>query len=118
MIKRHLSIVSVCRFIFQNTEVKKKNPNRYGYDVYEEQFDEFGEQINRNVLGKYDEEIDGVQSSSFSIGTNLSDVRDQKRRLMEVISMSTPFIFKIVRLQRNSFSDQIQIGWKTIRIVE
>ncbi|XP_037033682.1 U4/U6.U5 tri-snRNP-associated protein 1 [Bradysia coprophila] len=68
----------------KNTEVKKKNPNKYGYDVYEEQFDQFGEQINRNVLGKYDEEIDGVQSSSFSIGENLADVQAQKRRLLEI----------------------------------
>lgn len=64
--------------------MKKKNPHAYGYDVYEEQFDEFGEQINRNVLGKYDEEIDGIKSSSFSIGQNISDERDQKRRLLEV----------------------------------
>lgn len=73
-------------FTFQNTEVKKKNPNRYGYDVYEEQFDEFGEQIDRNVLGKYDEEIDGVKSSTFSIGENLEDVMTQKRRLLAVSS--------------------------------
>lgn len=74
------------QFTFQNTEVKKKNPNKYGYDVYEEQFNEFGEQIDRNVLGKYDEEIDGVKASTFSIGENLADVMTQKRRLLEVSS--------------------------------
>lgn len=71
-------------YSFQNAEIKKKNPNKYGYDVYEEQFNEFGEQIDRNVLGKYDEEIDGVQAKTFSIGENLAEVRDQKRRLLEV----------------------------------
>lgn len=72
------------RFSLQNTEVRKKNPNKYGYDVYEEQFNEFGEQINRNILGKYDEEIDGAKSNTFSIGENLEDERAQKRRLLEV----------------------------------
>lgn len=52
--------------------------------MYEEQFDQFGDPINRNVLGKYDEEIDGVQSSSFSIGDNFADAQAQKRRLLEV----------------------------------
>lgn len=78
--------VLIRHITFQNTEVKKKNPNKYGYDVYEEQFNEFGEQINRNVLGKYDEEIDGIQASTFSIGENLNEVRDRKRRLLEVNS--------------------------------
>ncbi|KAJ6628254.1 U4/U6.U5 tri-snRNP-associated protein 1 [Pseudolycoriella hygida] len=68
----------------KNTEVKKKNPNQYGYDVYEEQYDEFGEQIHRNILGKYDEEIDGIKPNSFSIGETLEDERAQKRRLLEI----------------------------------
>lgn len=70
--------------IFQNTEIRKKNPNKYGYDVYEEQFDEFGVQVDRNILGKYDEEIDGTKRSTFSIGENLGEERDRKRRLLEV----------------------------------
>lgn len=53
--------------------------------MYEEQFDEFGDHINRNILGKYDEEIDGAKSSAFSIGENIAEIRDQKRRLLEVI---------------------------------
>lgn len=64
--------------------MQKKKPNSYGYDVYEEQFDEFGIQTNRNVLGKYDEEIDGTKGSAFSIGENMAEERDKKRRLLEV----------------------------------
>ncbi len=105
-------------FILQNTEIQKKNPNKYGYDVYEEQFNEFGEQINRNILGKYDEEIDGIKATTFSIGENLQDERDRKRRLLEVNYQLLSIYHCGPRM--NSiflFLDQIEIGWKEIGII-
>lgn len=70
----------------KNTENRKMNPNSYGYDVYEDQFDHFGNPIERNVLGKYDEDIDGGAAvrKHFTIGENLEDERDRQRRLLEV----------------------------------
>lgn len=68
----------------KNVENKKQNTNHYGYNVYEEQFDEFGQPINRNILGKYDEEIDGSKTNNFVIGENLEAERNQKRKLLEV----------------------------------
>lgn len=47
----------------QNIDRKKDKPYQYGYDVYEED----GEQ-GKNVLSKYDEEIDGAKKTSFTIG--------------------------------------------------
>lgn len=68
----------------KNVENKKQNPQTYGYDVFEEQFDEFGEPINRNILTKYDEEIDGLKKSEFKIGETFEDELYRKRRLLEI----------------------------------
>lgn len=72
----------------KNTENRKLNPNSYGYDVYAEQFDHFGNPIERDVLSKYDEDIDGGASTrrNFTIGENLENERDRQRRLLEVKS--------------------------------
>lgn len=72
----------------KNTENRKLNPNSYGYDVYAEQFDHFGNPIERDVLSKYDEDIDGGAAvrRNFTIGENLEDERDRQRRLLEVKS--------------------------------
>lgn len=69
----------------KNVENRKQNPNHYGYDVYEEQFDHFGNPIERNILSKYDEELEAVAKKNFTIGENLGDERDRQRRLLEVI---------------------------------
>lgn len=70
----------------KNTENRKLNPNSYGYDVYAEQFDHFGNPIERDILSKYDEDIDGGAAvrRNFTIGENLEDERDRQRRLLEV----------------------------------
>lgn len=68
----------------KNVENKKLNPNQYGYDVYQEEFDHFGEPIERNILSKYDEEVGGVKKSSFTIGESVEQEREHRRKILEV----------------------------------
>lgn len=70
----------------KNVDNKKLDPNHYGYNVYQEEVDEFGTPIDRGVLAKYDEEIDGKRKKkkTFSIGQNVEEEIAQKRRLQEV----------------------------------
>lgn len=69
----------------KNVENKKQNPQSYGYNVYEETYDEFGNPIERSVLGKYDEEIDQTAGKkSFTIGQNIEDEIAHKRKLLEI----------------------------------
>lgn len=71
----------------KNIENKKQNPNSYGYNVYQDDVDEFGNPIDRNVLSKYDDEIDGAaKQSSFTIGENVEQEREHRRRLLEIKS--------------------------------
>lgn len=73
----------------KNIENKKQLPNRYGYDVYEEEYDEFGEPLpGRSILGKYDEEIHGTKKKIFRIGENIAEEKEQKRRILEVYNSS------------------------------
>lgn len=70
----------------KNIDNKKLNPNQYGYNVYDEEVDEFGNPIDRGILGKYDEEIDGKRKTkTFTLGQNVEQEIAQKRRLQEVI---------------------------------
>lgn len=68
----------------KSVENKKQNPQRYGYDVYEEQVDEFGQPIERSLLKKYDEEIGETKKSSFVIGDSIEEERKRKRKLQEL----------------------------------
>ncbi|XP_065358225.1 U4/U6.U5 tri-snRNP-associated protein 1 [Calliphora vicina] len=70
----------------KNVENKKKNPLAYGYNVYEEQYDELGNPIERNILEKYDEDLDGnkLKTKNFVIGENLDEVREHRRKLLEI----------------------------------
>lgn len=71
----------------KNVVNRKANPNHYGYDVYEEQFDHFGNPIERNILSKYDEDLDDADENrkkTFTIGESLEDERDRQRRLLEI----------------------------------
>lgn len=69
----------------KNVVNKKLNPQHYGYDVYEDQYDEFGNFIDRGVLAKYDDDIDeSVKKSSFVIGESKELIRQQQRKAMEV----------------------------------
>lgn len=68
----------------KNIENKKLNPNQYGYNVFQDEVDEFGNPVERNVLGKYDEEIDGTKKKTFNIGHDVEAEIAQKRRLQEV----------------------------------
>lgn len=70
----------------KNVENKKLNPNQYGYDVYQDEFDQFGQPIERNVLSKYDEETESGKKTAFRIGENIAEEREQRRKLLEVIS--------------------------------
>ncbi|KAM7351710.1 U4/U6.U5 tri-snRNP-associated protein 1 [Cochliomyia hominivorax] len=70
----------------KNVENKKKNPLSYGYNVYEEQYDELGNPIERNILEKYDEDLDGnkLKTKNFVIGENLEEEREHRRKLLEI----------------------------------
>lgn len=69
----------------KNVENKKQNPNHYGYNVYEEQFDEFGHPIEKNILSKYDEEIgESSRNAGFVIGHNAGEEREKHRKLLEI----------------------------------
>uniref|UniRef100_A0A182Y9Q9 Uncharacterized protein n=1 Tax=Anopheles stephensi TaxID=30069 RepID=A0A182Y9Q9_ANOST len=69
----------------RNVENRKANPQHYGYDVYcQDDVDEFGMPKQREVLGKYNEEIEGQRKSSFVIGSNAEQEAQEKRRLLEI----------------------------------
>lgn len=70
----------------QNVENKKKNPLNYGYNVYDEQYDELGNPIERSILDKYDEDIDGkkLKTKTFVIGENLEEERERQRKLLKI----------------------------------
>lgn len=74
----------------KNIDNKKLNPNQYGYNVYDEEVDEFGNPIDRGILGKYDEEIDGGKrkKKTFTLGQNVEEEIAQKRRLQEVLLLT------------------------------
>ncbi|XP_064535240.1 U4/U6.U5 tri-snRNP-associated protein 1 [Drosophila montana] len=70
----------------KNVANKKLNPLSYGYNVYEEQYDELGNPIERSVLEKYDEDIEGQpqKRKNFLIGENMEEEREHKRKLLEI----------------------------------
>uniref|UniRef100_A0A182K3N6 U4/U6.U5 tri-snRNP-associated protein 1 n=1 Tax=Anopheles christyi TaxID=43041 RepID=A0A182K3N6_9DIPT len=69
----------------RNVENRKANPQHYGYDVYcQDEVDEFGMPKQRDILGKYNEEIEGHRKSSFVIGSNAEQEAQEKRRLLEI----------------------------------
>ena len=72
----------------KNVKNKKQNPLSYGYNVYEEQYDELGNPIERGVLEKYDEDMDGnkLKRANFVIGENADEQREHRRKLLEVSS--------------------------------
>lgn len=68
----------------KNVENKKQNPLSYGYDVYEEQYDEFGNYIQRSMLGKYDEELEGGKKKTFTLGESKELIQAQQRKALEI----------------------------------
>uniref|UniRef100_A0A1A9WXQ7 U4/U6.U5 tri-snRNP-associated protein 1 n=1 Tax=Glossina brevipalpis TaxID=37001 RepID=A0A1A9WXQ7_9MUSC len=70
----------------RNVQNKKKNPLNYGYNVYEEQYDELGNPIERSILDKYDEDIDGkkLKTKAFVIGENLEEERERQLKLLKI----------------------------------
>ncbi|KAH8260228.1 hypothetical protein KR026_006641 [Drosophila bipectinata] len=70
----------------KNVANKKQNPLSYGYDVYEEQYDELGNPIERSVLEKYDDEIEGQpkKRKNFVIGENVEEEKEHRRKLLEI----------------------------------
>ncbi|KFB41479.1 hypothetical protein ZHAS_00009071 [Anopheles sinensis] len=69
----------------RSVENRKANPQHYGYDVYcQDEVDEFGQPKQREILGKYNEEIEGHRKRSFVIGTNAEQEAREKRRLLEI----------------------------------
>lgn len=70
----------------KNVSNKKLNPLSYGYNVYEEQYDELGNPIERAILEKYDEDIEGKpqKRKNFVIGENVEEEREHRRKLLEI----------------------------------
>lgn len=68
----------------KNVELRKQDPKTYGYNVYEEQYDQFGNFVGRGLLSKYDDEIEGEKSKAFTIGESKDLIMQQQRRAMEV----------------------------------
>ncbi|XP_055375657.1 U4/U6.U5 tri-snRNP-associated protein 1 [Condylostylus longicornis] len=69
----------------KNVKNKALNPLSYGYDVYEEQYDEWGNPIDKGILSKYDEEIDkDIRKKTFTIGENVEEEIQNRRRLLEI----------------------------------
>ncbi|CAB3375524.1 Hypothetical predicted protein [Cloeon dipterum] len=67
----------------KNNERKKQN--KTGYSAYDdEQVDKFGN-IEKSLLGKYDEEIDGEKRQSFVIGTESDELerREYERKIIQ-----------------------------------
>lgn len=68
----------------KNVELRKQDPKTYGYNVYEEQYDQFGNFVGRGLLSKYDDEINGSSSKAFTIGESKELIMQQKRLELEV----------------------------------
>lgn len=68
----------------KNVELRKQDPRTYGYDVYEEQYDEFGAFVGRGLLSKYDDELDGEKRKNFTIGESKDLIIQQQRKALEV----------------------------------
>ncbi|XP_022918129.1 U4/U6.U5 tri-snRNP-associated protein 1 [Onthophagus taurus] len=65
----------------KNVENLKKKPQYNAYDV--EEFDEFGNPIEKSLLDKYDVEIDGEKKQSFRIGHD--NYLERKHAAMESV---------------------------------
>ncbi|KAJ8309186.1 hypothetical protein KUTeg_014060 [Tegillarca granosa] len=80
-----------------NVENKKKKPDYNPYDDAE--VDEYGMMKMRNVLDKYDEEIDGTKKSSFELGSGgkydtaperqMEKIREQLRQQSHMLSAAS-----------------------------
>ncbi|KAH8378522.1 hypothetical protein KR093_011799 [Drosophila rubida] len=70
----------------KNVANKKLNPLSYGYNVYEEQYDKLGNPIERAILEKYDDDVDGKPKTrkNFVIGENVEEEREHRRKLLEI----------------------------------
>jgi len=68
----------------KNNEVKKKKPDYKPYD--EPELDEYGIMKPRDILDKYNEEIDGVQKESFQLGRGGRYDAEHERRMYEIKS--------------------------------
>lgn len=68
----------------KNVENRKQNPNHYGYNVYDEEVDEFGMVKERDILGKYNDELGDRKKSSFTIGSNAEHEAADRRRQLEI----------------------------------
>ncbi|XP_053211924.1 U4/U6.U5 tri-snRNP-associated protein 1-like [Panonychus citri] len=78
----------------KNMENKLKKNEYRPYD--EPEFDEFGILKKKNILGKYDEELNGVERETFQIGSSMDRekeaelIREKLRQQAGVISLDTP----------------------------
>lgn len=80
----------------KNIDNKKLNPNSYGYNVYDEEVDEFGDIIQKNVLSKYDDEIGGPKRKQFTLGKCVDEQIVQKKKLLEVMGGMKFYLDSIV----------------------
>lgn len=83
----------------KNIDSKKLNPNSYGYNVYDEEVDEFGDIIQKDVLSKYDDEIGGPKRKQFTLGKGIDEEIAQKKKLLEVIMGEMKFYLDCIVLE-------------------
>ncbi|GIY28552.1 hypothetical protein CDAR_409551 [Caerostris darwini] len=69
----------------KNVENKKKKPDYKPYD--EPEYDEFGILKKKNLLSKYDEEIEGEQKKTFKLGNVSSTPYVSREQELELIRM-------------------------------
>lgn len=68
----------------KNLRNKKLKPNTFGYNVFDDnEMDEFGNYKKKEILSKYDEEIQGAKSTSFALGDDM--VAERERRTAEAV---------------------------------
>lgn len=60
----------------KNIDRRRQKP---GYNAYEDEFTEMESMIEKKVLAKYDEEIQGEKRSSFTLGTDAQMIEEAKK---------------------------------------
>ncbi|KAK7866845.1 hypothetical protein R5R35_006019 [Gryllus longicercus] len=68
----------------KNVSNKKLKANLFGYNVYEDNdVDEFGNVKKKEILSKYDDEIEGAKVKSFALGDDV--IAEREHRTMQAV---------------------------------
>ncbi|KAK9877052.1 hypothetical protein WA026_016080 [Henosepilachna vigintioctopunctata] len=58
------------------------------YNQFEEEFDQFGNPIEKSVLSKYDEEINGLKKAGFTLGSDISFEARKQQAMNEAVRIN------------------------------